>query len=831
MSGPGLARLLRGRRRAAGLTQADLAGLAGIAVRTVREVEQGRTSRVQRATAVLLADALGLAGGERTAFLAAARVPAQRPPAPGAASGACRVGTGRVEGGLDGTGRDAAWRAAPLPELIGREAEVARLADLAVGLTHPLAPLSLVGVAGVGKTALAHAVLRRVASEFPGGVALVTVQAGWTAGDIAAAGVAAAVEAGNPVLLLVDAADRAPAAVRAALAGLPPAVRVIATGRGPLGLPEERVWPVTPLAVPPAGAADLDEVIRSPAAELFLARLSQVRAVPAAAAGTGPGASLADTEVAAVSGLVRRLGGLPLALELAAAHGKVLRLPEILERYGDRVLELGRLRELVAASHRLLAAPEQRALHRLSVFRGAWSVELAERLLAGQPGGLAIGDPVPLLDRLVTLGLVETRGVREHRFRLLEVVRDFAIEQADRLGELVPARRAHAAVIAQLAGRTAVALANARLPAAMARLDELSADVWAALCHAANDDPTTALTLASALPRWWRFHGQDRAGRQWLRRLLDDPRAAGTDRAVRAWAQVGLAKLALEHGQGAAERPAAEAALAEFRRAGDISGELAAHTTLAAVCRAECRYADARAHTEAALVTATRGGRSREAMAAQHHLIWHEVRTGDLAAARRRLAAVDRSAAQAGEQRVRVLAAVNLAEVARLERRYDEAITIGGRVLARLNELGDPGHRRRVLGTLGQSFAALGRIEEAERALGALRAENGHGAAAPGADGLSTLVEARLALARGDRNAAAERFAAAVAELAGCPEPRHVVEALVGLAACTSEPEPRRGVLARLSQVTRSGGFALLPNEQALLAVTRREDAREEGPR
>lgn len=836
VSGPGLARLLRARRRAAGLTQADLAGLAGVAVRTVREVERGRTSRVQRATAVLLADALGLAGGDRAAFFAAARIPAQRLPVTGA--------TGRA--------RNGGPRQPVSPDLVGRATEVARLADLVradlvPGPARTCPPLSLVGVAGVGKTALARAVLHRVADEFPGGVAQVTVEVGGTAAEIVAgvppaAGTASTVRADGPVLLLVDAADRAPAEVRVALSRIPSAVRVIVTGRGPLGLPAERVWPVAPLAVPPAGAANLDEVMRFPAAELFLACLARVRAVPGVASkavpgvapgavpggatGAVPGAVLADVEIAALSGLVRRLGGLPLALELAAAHGKVLRLPEILARYGDRVLDLGRLRELVAVSYRLLAPTEQRALRRLSAFRGAWSVELAERLLAAPPGALWLGDPVPLLDRLVTLGLVETRGVREHRFRLLEVVRDFAIEQAGRLGEWVPARRAHASVIAQLAGRTAAALATARLPAAVARLDELSADVWGALCHAANDDPATALTLASALPRWWRFHGQDRAGRQWLRRLLDDPRAAGTDRVVRAWAQVGVAKLALEHGQGAAERPAAEAALAAFREAGDIAGELAAQTTLAAISRADCRYAEARAHTEAALVTATRGGRAREAMAAQHHLVWHEVRDGDLAAARRRLAAVDRSAAQAGEQRVRVLAAVNLAEVARLEGRYGEAITIGGRVLARLHELGDPGHRRRVLGTLGQSFAALGRLAEAERALAALRGESGDGAAAPGADGLSTLVEARLAVAHGDRDAAAERFAAAVAELAGCPEPRHVVEALVGLAACTSEPAQRRRVLARLSEVTRSGGFALLSNERALLAVARQKEAR-----
>src|SRR5690606_23753397 len=157
---------------------------------------------------------------------------------------------------------------------------------------------------------------------------------------------------------------------------------------------------------------------------LFLDRLARVRPEPPA-----------PDEVPALIGLVRRLGGLPLALELAAAHGRLLRLPEILQRYGDRVLDLGEgaeqtLREAVAGSYRLLNPAEQYGLRRLSVFRHRWSMELAERLLdTGE-------DPLPLLDRLVGLGLVAVSGAREHRFRLLDVVRDFATEQAARHGEL-----------------------------------------------------------------------------------------------------------------------------------------------------------------------------------------------------------------------------------------------------------------------------------------------------------------------------------------------------------------------------------------------------------
>src|SRR5690606_22968225 len=199
---------------------------------------------------------------------------------------------------------------------------------------------------------------------------------------------------------------------------------------------------------------------------------------------------------------------------------------------------------------------------------------------------------------------------------------------------------------------------------AVARLDDLAADVWAALSHAANDDPHTALRLAARLPRWWRLRGRDVTGRRWLRRLLDDPRTADAGPALRAWAQVGLAQLANEHGEGAAELAATASALAEFRRLGHVAGELAASNVLSALCLAEGRHEDARRYTAAALAAAMRAGRLREQAVAQTNLTWHDIRTGDLLAARRRLASADRPAAEGGRSE---------------ERRVGEAWRAGGR--------------------------------------------------------------------------------------------------------------------------------------------------------
>jgi predicted ATPase/DNA-binding XRE family transcriptional regulator len=808
--------LLRSRRLAAGLTQAELATRAGVGVRTVRDLERGRANRPQRTTVELLADALGLAGGDRAAFVVAARRhgPADLP------SSDTGGGTPRRVIGLPSAGT-----------LIGRDGDVAEIAAL-LRAGEPV--VSLVGLAGVGKTSLALAVTEQVGGDHPGGVAGIVVTDGATESDVLTAvatvlGVARPAElaerlSGPTSLLLVDAVERSPGAVAEALnrlADMAPSLRVLTTGRHPVGAPGERVFPVAPLVVPPADTEiDLDVVAAYPAAALFLERLRRVRREP-----------LDAGEVGALVDLVRRLGGLPLAISIAAARGRILDLNELLDRYGDRVLDLVgpqsrgvshqavtvSLRDAVAASYGLLEPHEQLALRRLSVFRNRWSVELAEEMLADDAA--TAFDPVPLLDRLVALGLVSARASGWFRFRLLDVVRDYAIERAAAHDELVAIRRRHAEVVARLAGHIAPDLAGAHFTSAIARLDDVTSDLWGALANSATDDPHTALRLASVLPRWWRFRGRDAAGRQWLRRLLDDPRTADADPAVRAWAKLGVAQLAAEHGAGPSELPAAEVALESFQQLGDVPGELAARTQLTALWMSTGGFDEARRHGAAVLALATRTGRTRDMAVAQNNLTWHEIRTGDLAAARRRLAAVDRLAAQCGEDRLRALARANLAEVARLDRRYDDAVTLGRRAIVALEQLGDPGHRSRVLGTVGMALAQSDRAEEAVEVLSQLRLLLPvDGSEAPDVDGPSAGIEATLAMGRGDRDMAAEWYGVAAQAYAGGRDLRDVAESLVGLASALDDPDARAAVVDRLGEVCKEGGITLLPGERAVVA-------------
>ncbi|WP_432901913.1 ATP-binding protein [Micromonospora matsumotoense] len=855
--------LVRAHRLAAGLTQIDLAQRAGVGVRTVRDLERGRSHRPQRTTAELIAGALGLTGPARTGFLASARGQAVvGPTGRDTARLPHRPVVGAVLRDLDLPGTPMALP--PAVALIGRERELTELAGLLTGDSSPPV-LSLVGLAGVGKTALALAVAHAVADAHPGGVAGVLVGSGSDGNDVLAAACAvlgaarlaelAARLRGRPALLLVDAVERAPdpvAEVLHLLVTAVPTLRVVVTGRHPVGLPGELVRPVAPLEVPPADVVDPDELARWPAAALFTARLTRVRPEP-----PGP------EELPALTALVRRLDGLPLAIELMAARGRILDLPELLDRYGDRVLDLagpelggrgweaapsGRtaepartavavtLREAVATSYRLLDDGEQAALRRLSVFANRWSVELAEELLADEVDRdpAAVVDPVPLLDRLVELGLLSVGGAGPLRFRLLDAVREYAIEQAAGRGELTAMRRRHAVVITRLVTRTTPDLVGARQPTAARRLDEATGDIGAALAHAAGDDPVTALRLAVRLTRWWRMRGRDVSGRQWLRRLLADPRTADADPVLRAWALLGVARLAAEHGAAAQELPAARAALAVLAGRADVAGELAARTVLGTLLVATGGYDEAAEQAHAVLALATRHGRTRDMAVAQHHLTWHEIRLGDLPAARRRLAAVDRLAAQCGEPRLRLLARADLAEVARLEGRHGDAVEQGRRVVAALVGVGDPGHRRRVLGTVGLALARSGRVDEAAEVLAELRCDGrpGPSGARPGMEagtaagrpagggpvraeeGVCALIEGTVAQQRGDRELAAEWFAVAVAAGEAGQDRRDVVEALVGLAASSGSAEVRE----RLAEVCRRGGIRLLPDEERLLA-------------
>ncbi len=780
--------LLRRARQIRSLTQAEVATRTGIGIRTIRDLERGR-AKPHRATVDLLISALGAIGAERDALLAAS-----------------------------GRGAGVVIHLPPLPALIGRDAEIFALSSAVT--RSPL--ITLVGVAGVGKTSIAIAVAYAVIEEFPGGTSAIAISEVSTEADIMSAvaavfDVARADEvarrlSGRRAFLVVDGVERAHPAVAAAiatLASIAPSLHVLTTSRHPIGVTDEVVWPIAPLDIPLEGTVDFDAY---PAVVLFKTRLNAVRRAPIPA-----------EDEAIVGRLVRRLGGLPLALELAAARGRILEMSEILQRYGDRVLDLGAapgsaelpttLRDAVGESYRLLDDTGQRGLRRLTSFRHRWSLEMAEPLLAD-----IVADPVAILERLVDLGLVQILSTSSMRFRLLDVVREFAIEARTAAGEAEDSARTHARIIAGRVLRISPDLVGSGFLTVVYLLDDIASDIRAALQYASVHDPRTALTLAAALPRWWRYRGRDREGREILRRLLAWAIGATSeeiDPATVAWAQIGATLLALEHREGEAELAGTRRALATFAELNDVSGQLAAHTQLVALYHSDGAYDLAREHGEASFALATAANRQRDILVASTNLTWHDIRTGDLARARTRLTALRTLAGELGESRLASLALANLAEVERLDRRFAEAITIGQRAAIVLEQQGDPRHRQSVQGTVAMAMAESGRPNDARELLKSMRSTSDDGTP----DGTVAMIEAYVALASGGRSAAAGRFAAARETLVGRADVRDMVEAMVGYAATVADETEARNARADLEAVCATSAVTLLPKDRALLAA------------
>ncbi|HEX3211029.1 MAG TPA: BTAD domain-containing putative transcriptional regulator, partial [Actinomycetota bacterium] len=367
---------------------------------------------------------------------------------------------------LDAPGEAPAAPPHNLPErlssFVGRELELGELAKLVE--LHRL--VTVVGAGGAGKTSVAVELARRVAGGYPDGVWLVELAAVGDPGllvEAVAASIGLDVEPGEPgahrpspldrlaefagdkaLLVVLDNCEHLVGAC-AELAGrllrAGPRVRVLATSREVLGVPGEAVWPVPPLAVP--AAAD-DAAMVDPEGAEELGGYDAVRLFVERAATADPSFTLTPANAGVVAELCRRLDGLPLAIELAAARVRALSPAEIAARLDDRFRLLaggGRtvdprqrtLRATIDWSWELLEDADRRLLRRLAVFAGGWTVAAAEQVCGGDgldPGGVLEG-----LFRLVDRSLVVAVGGAPARFRLLESLRAYGAERLAEAGE------------------------------------------------------------------------------------------------------------------------------------------------------------------------------------------------------------------------------------------------------------------------------------------------------------------------------------------------------------------------------------------------------------
>lgn len=400
----------------------------------------------------------------------------------------------------------------PVTELVGRTMEVDRLVE-----DLPSARvLTLTGTGGIGKSRLAEEVARRDADRFGDGVRAVQLAAVRDEGAVLAAVAAvlgveqrpgrslqqSVTEVLGPLdmLLLVDNCEH----VIGAVAGLVreimrwcPGVRVLATSREPIGMPGETVWPVAPLRVPAEGAA-YDEIVSTPAVQVFAARACEA----------SPVFELDERTVPAVAELCTALDGLPLALELAAARMASMSPRQLADRLNERFELLAsrhaadpRHRTLVGVvewSYDLLSPSEQRLFDRLSVFAGGFDLDTAEQ--ACTHGDIRRRDVAQLVSALVDRSLVVVdRADDRMRYRQLETLRQFGAEHLGRRPEAAEVRAQHATAFVDIAQRASVAMETAEEGPWADRLDRDFDNLRAAVRSATADgDVDTALRLTIA---------------------------------------------------------------------------------------------------------------------------------------------------------------------------------------------------------------------------------------------------------------------------------------------------------------------------------------------
>jgi predicted ATPase/transcriptional regulator with XRE-family HTH domain len=498
---PTFGRLLKRYRRSARLTQETLAERVGYSPNYISMLERGVRSPAP-ATVDAFAQALGLDLADRTLLDTAARG-MQAP-----SESHLPIAHGR---------------------LIGREQDAAMIISL---LRQPdVRLLTLIGPGGVGKTRLAEQIADTLSDEFADGMLFVDLSAVDNAERVPSA-IAQALELREAngeliqdrllgylrkkeMLLLLDTLERVldAASFISKLLTHCPHIKVLATSRAPLRLREEQQFQVQPLTFPTSTSLlSTNDLLQFSAVALFVHRTRLVK----------PDFKNDNDSLRIITDICRRLDGLPLAIELAAARIKHLPLSELRDQSVHRleILTGGprdvperqqRMSDTIAWSYELLNPTEQRIFRQLSVFVGSWSLQAAQFMYSVDVEYANLLDALRVLvdNSLVTLS--------EARYRMLDTIREFAQEQLALSGEAQAIHQRHADYYLHFAKQAAPALEGGQLSEWHRRLELEEENLRAALHWLMeNHETELALRLAGSVWRYWQRQGNLGEGRRWL---------------------------------------------------------------------------------------------------------------------------------------------------------------------------------------------------------------------------------------------------------------------------------------------------------------------------
>jgi len=566
--------LLRQLRTSAALSQEELAARSRLSLRGISDLERGVRRAPHLTTIRVLADALELGPEERQALLAAAR--------PGTAPETA-----------DASPCSYAPLPLPLTSLLGREREVTTLVSLLQAGDIRL--VTLTGAGGSGKTRLALEVAALLQGTFADGVVFVDLaplrDTEFVLPTIASV-LGVRERLGQPLLetlsrflapklllLLLDNCEQVLGAAPqiAVLVAACPRLSILATSRAALRVRGEREVPLLPLPLPVSERrSSIAELADVPSVALFLQR----------AAANQPTFALSTENAVAVAATCRRLDGLPLAIELAAAWVRILPPGALLDRLEQRLLMLTggtrdlplrqrTMRDAIAWSYDLLAESEQALFRRLAIFAGGWTLEAAEMVSCGRNAL----DVLAGLEALIATSLVQVveRPVGERRFRMLETVRELGMEQLARCGELDEVSRRHADYVVALAQAGGAAISAGQPSEWLTRLEDEQANLRAALSWLRDhEEYGLGLRLATALGGFWHVRSANAEGRMWLERFLAPSSADDASRADHIAALRWAGELAGLEGDLTAAQTHLEKSLRLARQDGDTCGVAAA---------------------------------------------------------------------------------------------------------------------------------------------------------------------------------------------------------------------------------------------------------------